>query len=184
MCVNHGHNVPGHKLSSQSWREHELQDKRLGSPPSHPYQQPTLQLNLDSNEQSHVPKPHLDLMKGQINIILCYLNLTCIVVVSPVFEFCCLVVAGLSLHAGISRKTANTVLRAFQFIMSTTLGLIQIALASAGIQATVTGKINIPSDIHTLYAHVQLEPDILSVVCCSRCCKQYPTDGIPLQCTY
>ena len=63
------------------------------------------------------------------------------------------------------------------------LGLIQVALASIGIQATFP-KINIPADIRTIYTHCHLEPEILRVVCCPQCFKEYSMDIIPLHCTW
>ncbi|KAF8164936.1 hypothetical protein B0H34DRAFT_647608, partial [Crassisporium funariophilum] len=98
---------------------------------------------------------------------------------------CMITVAWLSLHARASRETSNTILKAFRFIVATTLGLIQIALGSTSVLATVTNKINIPADIRTVYSHCQLEPEILRVICCPECFMQYPGPTVaPLQCTW
>lgn len=105
-------------------------------------------------------------------------------VITPVFELCCLVVAWLSLRAGVSREAANRISKAIHFIIFTIVGLIQIALAPMGIKATLSRKINIPADIRTIYTHLQLEPEILRVICCPQCFKQYATGVVPLRCTW
>ena len=93
-------------------------------------------------------------------------------------------IAWLSLRAGVSREAANTISKALNFITLTMLGLIQIALASIGIEVMLTHKIDIPADIRTIYSRCQLEPEILRVICCPQCFKQYPSDIVPLQCTW
>ena len=68
-------------------------------------------------------------------------------------------------------------------IISTMLGLIQVALVPIGIQATFN-KIDIPADIRTIYARCGLEPEIMRVICCPQCFKQYSTGSIPSRCTW
>ena len=63
------------------------------------------------------------------------------------------------------------------------LGLIQVALASISIQVTFN-KIDFFSDIGTIYRHCQLEPEILCVVCCPQCFKEYSMGIILLWCTW
>ena len=105
-------------------------------------------------------------------------------VITPVSDLCCHVVAWLSLCAGVSREAANRILKAINFIVFTVVGLIQIALAPYGIKAILSQKIDIPADIYTIYTHLQLEPDILHVICCPQCFNQYATGAVPLQCTW
>ncbi|KAJ3857072.1 hypothetical protein EV368DRAFT_61194 [Lentinula lateritia] len=64
-------------------------------------------------------------------------------VIEPVFQMCWLLAAWLSLCAGVSRKTVNTVLKCLGYGVSTAIP-----------------KIDIPKDICTVYARAQLEPEL------------------------
>ena len=41
-----------------------------------------------------------------------------------------------------------------------------------------------PGEIRTIYTHFELKPEILCVICCPQCFKQYTTGVVPLQCTW
>ena len=105
-------------------------------------------------------------------------------VTTPVFDLCYLIVVWLSLGAGVSREAGNRISKALNFIMFTIVRLIQIVLAPIGIKAILSRKINIPGEIRTIYTHFELKPEILCVICCPQCFKQYTTGVVPLQCTW
>lgn len=110
-----------------------------------------------------------------------------ILVIAPVYELCYLLVAWLSLYAGTSRETSNTVLKALHLIILTILELICAALTSMGLSNITVdpAKFDIPADIRTLYTRQQLEPDILRTICCPKCYKLYDGEqAIPLKCTW
>ncbi|KAJ3911069.1 hypothetical protein F5877DRAFT_73462, partial [Lentinula edodes] len=82
-------------------------------------------------------------------------------VIEPVFQMCWLLAAWLSLCAGVSRKTVNTVLKCLHLIITTILILIYTSLQGLGYGvSTVIPKIDIPKDIRTVYARAQLEPEL------------------------
>ncbi|KAF8229217.1 hypothetical protein L208DRAFT_1109830, partial [Tricholoma matsutake] len=66
-----------------------------------------------------------------------------------VIDLCCLIVAWLSLQSGISRDTANILLRLFKFIILTALRLIKLALAAADIETAELTEFKMPLDIWT-----------------------------------
>lgn len=49
---------------------------------------------------------------------------------------------------------------------------------------SIPQKIGIPSDIRTVYSHSGLDPEIIRILCCPKCFKQYPTGGVLLKCTW
>ena len=75
-CVDHGHNVPGCKVSSQTWQEHELQDERLALMANHdhghPYQWPNQHPHIHQTQPVLVPPRPLDLSEGRIQLNLLY----------------------------------------------------------------------------------------------------------------
>jgi len=75
-----------------------------------------------------------------------------IIAVTPVIDLCCLIVAWLSLQSGMSRDTANILLRLFKFIILTTLRLIKLALAAADIKTSELTELKMPLDIWTVYS--------------------------------
>jgi hypothetical protein len=110
-------------------------------------------------------------------------------VISPVFQLCCLFVAWLSLRGGVSRDTANKTLKALKFILLTALQLLSAAL-SVTIPGLQVAKLNadmieIPLDIRTVYSHQGFNPELMRNVCCPKCFMQYDsTSPIPRRCTY
>jgi hypothetical protein len=88
----------------------------------------------------------------------------------------------LHLRAGVSRSVANTILRAIQFLISTTLQLIEVALSSSGINIKLS-KIEIPRDVRTAYKHHFSEPDIIRTACCPTCFTLY-SQPIPWKCEW
>jgi hypothetical protein len=89
----------------------------------------------------------------------------------------------LNLKTGISRETANTILKALQFILSTALMLVQLELTAHGIPIQLR-KLQIPQDIRTAYRNHTMEPDIVRTACCPKCYTLYPTLAtMPEHCT-
>jgi hypothetical protein len=106
-------------------------------------------------------------------------------VLAPVFQLCCTLVLWLSLSEGISRSTANFMLKALHHIFSTAITLIHTTLRASGIHVSdSTNEITIPFDIRTLYSQDKLEPEITRTACCPKCYKQYPGQFVPSKCTY
>lgn len=98
-------------------------------------------------------------------------------------QLCCALTIWLNLKAGVSRDTANSVLKALQFILSTTLGLLQIALLAHGIPLQLP-KLQIPQDIRTAYSNYTREPEIVRTPCCPKCYTLYPSlANMPDLCT-
>lgn len=161
-----------------------MHDRQLAQT-SNPYRQTMPNSSGVNGRNNQAPPVQLNLLPGQICHFLSLHKIDCLQVVAPVIELYCLVVAWLSLHAGISRDAANTVLKALHFITLTLLQLIQTALASSGIQITRNiHDINIPVDIRTVYSHCGLETEITQVVCCPKCFLQYPAGVFPDKCTW
>ena len=73
-CVDHGHNVPGRKVNSQTRREHELQDELLALMANHdrdhPYQRPNQHPHIHQTQPVPVPPRPLDLSEGRIKNLL------------------------------------------------------------------------------------------------------------------
>ncbi|KAJ6497971.1 hypothetical protein C8R47DRAFT_972276, partial [Mycena vitilis] len=96
---------------------------------------------------------------------------------------CLLLVAWLNLHAGFSRRTANTVLKALQFILVTVLQLVFNILQSAGVDVQPP-IFKLPQDVRTIY-QLGMEPEIIRTACCPTCYTLYPaTRPIPEICRW
>lgn len=161
---------------------------------------------LLQNHQQHHPQKlvvisyqrktlHLNLKRFLISVQVCHSNFACmksstptsdiILVIEPVFQMCWLLAAWLSLCAGVSRKTVNTVLKCLHLIITTILILIYTSLQGLGYGvSTVIPKIDIPKDIRTVYARAQLEPELVRIFCCPTCFTQYPADSTTRKCTW
>ncbi|KAJ7632000.1 hypothetical protein DFH06DRAFT_1101506 [Mycena polygramma] len=101
---------------------------------------------------------------------------------APVFHLCIILAAWLNIYVGISRRNSSTFLKALQFIMSTTIGLIFGVLRTAGFPLA-SSVVQIPRDIRTVYQH-DLEPEITRTACCPKCFKTYSLANLPLTCTW
>jgi hypothetical protein len=101
---------------------------------------------------------------------------------STVVKMICILVVWLHVRAGVSRSVANTILKAFQFIISMTLQLIEATLHSSGINISFP-DLTIPQDVRTAYAHHFLEPQIICTVCCPTCFSLYPQPA-PIKCQW
>ncbi|KAF9462205.1 hypothetical protein BDZ94DRAFT_740824 [Collybia nuda] len=101
---------------------------------------------------------------------------------STVIKMICILVVWLHIWAGISRSVVNTILKAFQLIISMTLQLIEAALCSSGISIRFP-DLAIPQDIWTAYARHFLEPEIICTVCCPTCFSLYPQPA-PIKCQW
>lgn len=98
-------------------------------------------------------------------------------------QLCGLLAAWLNLHAGVSRNTANTVLKALQFILVITLHLVFGVFKSAGLVVDPP-EVELPQDVRTIYKQ-GLEPDIKRIACCPTCFTLYPADSpIPTFCKW
>jgi hypothetical protein len=104
---------------------------------------------------------------------------------SPIINFCCILVIWLHLKAGVSRKIANIVLKAIQFILTAQLGLIQIALeAQLGTEIKLP-EIQLPQDVRTAFRTQFPEPKIQRTACCPKCFTLYPDlSTMPEFCTH
>ncbi|KAK7008220.1 hypothetical protein R3P38DRAFT_3365308 [Favolaschia claudopus] len=101
-----------------------------------------------------------------------------------VVHLCCALVIWLNLRAGASNRTANSVLKALQFILSVALGLLQAALASQGVVVQLP-EIQLPKDIETVYRHYNQEPEIERVACCPKCFTIYQDNSkMPQYCPF
>jgi hypothetical protein len=100
-----------------------------------------------------------------------------------IIQLCASLLVWLNLKASVSRETANTILKALQFILTTALELLQIALAAQGIPVQIP-KLRIPSDIRTIYRNFTIEPEIIQTPCCPKCYTLYPSLAkMPDKCT-
>jgi len=95
----------------------------------------------------------------------------------------CILVVWLYVKAGVSWSVANTILKALNHILFTTLSLIEVALSSSGINIELP-HIRIPQDVRTAYNHHFTQPDIIRTACCPTCFSLYPLPGIPQKCTW
>ena len=99
-----------------------------------------------------------------------------------IIKMVCVLVIWLHLRVGISRSAANTILQAIQFIISTMIQLIEVALSSRGIFIKLP-KFKLPLDIHSAYGQNFPEPDIIRTACCPSCSALYSAP-IPLKCQW
>lgn len=90
----------------------------------------------------------------------------------------------LTLSAGVSRNTANTVLVALRFIFDVVFRAIHTALTTAGISVGHISGIALPSDVRTLYKHGNLEPELIRTPCCPKCYTQYPGGTLLNHCSW
>ncbi len=107
-------------------------------------------------------------------------------VLAPAIQMVTLLVAWLSLQAGVSRKTANFTLKALHHILITVLQIFHTGLSTAGNHLPPLGNLRIPLDICTVYSHHKIDPELIRVPCCPTCFLQYPVEHGPLpnRCTW
>ncbi|KAF7311213.1 hypothetical protein MKEN_01022800 [Mycena kentingensis (nom. inval.)] len=105
--------------------------------------------------------------------------------VALVVQLCSMLAMWLHVKANVGRATVNTVLKALQLIISTTVDVIRISLAAQGVEASLP-NFNIPADIRSIHSRFNLDPPIQRTVCCPKCYKLYSGElaDIPLRCTY
>ncbi|EDR02599.1 uncharacterized protein LACBIDRAFT_308244 [Laccaria bicolor S238N-H82] len=99
-----------------------------------------------------------------------------------IIKMVCVLVVWLHLRAGVSRSAANTILQAFQFIISTMIQLIEAALCSYGINIKLP-EFKLPHDLCSAYGQTFPEPDIIRTACCPSCFALYSAP-IPLKCQW
>lgn len=101
---------------------------------------------------------------------------------APIIKMICILVGWLHIRAGVSRLVTNKVLQAVQFILSTTLYLIEIALGASGIHVKLS-NLDLPQDIRTAYQLHSSEPEIIRTVCCPTCFSLIP-NPVPFRCQW
>ncbi|KAJ7750592.1 hypothetical protein B0H16DRAFT_1419782, partial [Mycena metata] len=100
-----------------------------------------------------------------------------------IIQLCSALIVWLNLKASVSRETANTILKALQFILNTALELFQVALLAQGIRVQIP-KLRIPRDLRTIYRNYTKEPEIIRTPCCPKCYTLYPSlEKMPDTCT-
>lgn len=107
--------------------------------------------------------------------------------ISPIYQMCTLLAAWLVLFAGVSQKTASTVLKALHIIMRTTLEIVYFTLKEAGYSSKTNEasfRIGIPLDIRTVYSKSGLDPVMIRKMCCPTCYKEYPENTLETTCTW
>jgi hypothetical protein len=104
---------------------------------------------------------------------------------SGITDLCTLFIAWLSLRGGISRETANTVLKALHLIVSSVVQLVLEFLQSTFGINLAPPSLDIPADLRTIFNRsAELNPEITRTVCCLKCFSLYPlNDDIPEYCT-
>ncbi|RDB22345.1 hypothetical protein Hypma_010543 [Hypsizygus marmoreus] len=102
--------------------------------------------------------------------------------VADIVKMVCMLAIWLHIRAGISRSVANTILRAIQLIISTTLYLVGAALSSSGMKVKLA-SVNVPSDVRTAYKLYCTEPDIIRTACCPSCFSLF-SHPIPQKCQW
>ncbi|RDB18249.1 hypothetical protein Hypma_000606 [Hypsizygus marmoreus] len=120
---------PGQQVDSSTRLKHEKRDK-----------QPVMPKKKRVSSPSSAPKPSRDSnLPKEINFS-----------VAVIVKMVCILVGWLHIRAGVSRSTANTILRAIQLIFLTTIHLIEVALLLSGVNAKLS-DIKIPRDVRTAY---------------------------------
>lgn len=94
----------------------------------------------------------------------------------------CVFVVWLHIKAHVSRSVSNKILLGIQFILATTLNLIQVILALSGVFIQLS-EIKIPKDIRTAYALYSVEPEIIRTACCPKCYSLF-SQPIPWKCNW
>lgn len=100
-----------------------------------------------------------------------------------IVQLCSALVIWLNLKAGVGRETGNTILKALQLILTTTLELVQLALIAHGVPLQLL-QFRIPRDLRTAYRNYTWEPEIVRTPCCPKCYTLYPSlANMPEHCT-
>lgn len=167
---------PGKEVSAQTRREHEKRDqhghslkrKHPASSSSIP-KQPQAPDSTKGTEKLHLPLSANNSLDVSISTEL-------------IIKMVCVLVIWLHLRVGISRSASNTILQAIQFIISTMIQLIEVALSSHGIIIKLP-KFKLPLDIRSAYGQNFPEPDIIRTACCPSCFALYSAP-IPLKCQW
>ncbi|KAF8058789.1 hypothetical protein FPV67DRAFT_518341 [Lyophyllum atratum] len=109
----HGVQQPGQQVDVSTRLKHEKRDKRPASPKRRK-RSPSPASVTKHSRGSNAPK-EIDFP------------------VALIVKMVCVLVTWLHIRAGMSRSVANTILRAVQLIISTTLYLIEVSLSSSGV---------------------------------------------------
>ncbi|KAF9016539.1 hypothetical protein BDZ89DRAFT_1216320 [Hymenopellis radicata] len=167
QCKYNDQLVSGCLISRQTRLKHEKQAQAA---------------HASSSESDDAPMPSASVQPSSSNPDPINLN----EVLAPVFQLCNILVAWLSLAQGVSRKTANVVLKVLRLIQITTLRLVLAAFLSAGVPASISTSLDIPQDIRTVYLNGELEPEIIRIISCPKCFKPYLlVNGVaPAVCSY
>ncbi|KAJ6481295.1 hypothetical protein C8R47DRAFT_1218460 [Mycena vitilis] len=152
-CILHhvvvdGHRIPGRKVSQQERRLHEIAAAASRSPDyakapkSHP-----VGVEESSDEEGEKWGN-----KSRDSPGIAFDN-------TLIIQLCAALLVWLNLKASVGRETANTVLKALQFILTAALELLQVTLAAQGIPIQLP-KLRIPQDLRTIYRNYTSEPEI------------------------
>ncbi|PPQ99837.1 hypothetical protein CVT24_009631 [Panaeolus cyanescens] len=103
----------------------------------------------------------------------------------------CLLAAWLHLVAGLSRESVNTTMKAINIIAMLVFNL-SYALANQqfgqmpSLSSSIPDIFSLPEDVRTAMLALSLEPNIIRIVCCPKCYKNYREEELPLDrlCTY
>ncbi|KAH7096937.1 hypothetical protein BKA62DRAFT_604834, partial [Auriculariales sp. MPI-PUGE-AT-0066] len=96
---------------------------------------------------------------------------------------CCILIAWLRVHAGVSRATACQILAVLRLIIKATLALSHDDRASSGSESESVIP-DVPLDDRTAIKRLDIEPELHRSVCCPRCFTAYNSDSIPALCTH
>lgn len=150
-----GVSQPGCEVSNTTRLDHEK--KARG----------TFEAAVKRQTPSSIPKSPAEVSRGAVPaicaqcIFLMAWNTELVIDTSFIINLCCTLVVWLHLKAGVSRDTANTILKVIQLILSTTFDILQVALKSnLGVNIKLP-VIQIPRDIRTAYHISSSEPDII-----------------------
>ena len=167
---------PGKEVSAQTRWDHEKRDQQGHTlKPKHPASSSSIPKQPQAPDSPKgMEKNHLPLSANNILDVLISTEL--------IIKMVCVLVIWLHLRVGISQSAANTILQAVQFIISTMIQLIEVALSSHGIIIKLP-KFKLPLDIRSAYGQNFPDPDIIGTACCPSCFALYSAP-IPLKCQW
>ncbi|KAF8193318.1 hypothetical protein BJ912DRAFT_960656, partial [Pholiota molesta] len=156
----HGIQHAGQQVGSSTRLQHEKRDKQPM------FTKPKTRAPLDQPSKHLEHRKEISLSESSTFIV----------------KTICLLVVWLHIRAHVSRSVANKLLRAIQFILTTTLSLVEAALGLSGINVLFSG-IELPRDIRTAYQLYSIEPEIIRTACCPNCYSLFP-QPIPERCQW
>lgn len=95
---------------------------------------------------------------------------------------CYLLVAWLTLHAGVSRSTANVVLQALSLILGMVTQFFVLLLKSLGHAVSNSAEPTLLLDVRSVYKNINVDPEIIRFACCPKCFSLYRLSSVPKVC--